>query len=411
MSRRLLFWGLCILGTFFVFSIMPVMAATYTGPCPVGTNGAPALINPGLSSGALCRDACGEDCPDERCELLVDSDGAMQSLVITIQDPRGICTYSNVLECPTHEGCRIHDDCFDKCTAIGMNSITDSCHMTCNKDCVSKYGLTNCVLWADAPTVLYKSQFTSAMGYIMDYSSGVDFSGYLFFSDPPVFTPVTKTPTPTKTTPVPTTTPKTPVPTTTPKTPVPTTTIPPTITVSGPTAEGTEPPLSVQRQTCISRGGTWDYSVEACYIPPTTVPPTIAAPIIGVPDIFKDKPIIQYTPGDFKKAADDAMKSGNYDLAIQYIDAAESLHLKDNPDKSSRPASVDEALANLESSKAAVYHSWPGHETEENIANQNVKNLEATASSKSSSLDLPGFEVWAAVLSVMFLFLFRRIKQ
>jgi hypothetical protein len=251
------------------------------------------------------------------------------------------------------------------------------------------------------------------MGYIMDYTSGVDFSGYLFFSDPPVFTPVTKTPTktPTPTTKIPTTTPITKVTTTKQITKVPTTTTAPTITVSGPTVEGTEPPLSVQRQMCISRGGTWDYSVEACYIPPTTVPPTTGAPIIPIPDIFKDKPIIQYTPDDFKKAADDAVKNGNYDLAIQYIDAAESIYVKDNPDKSSRLASVDEALANLESSKAGVYHNWPGHETEENIAKDNVKSLEATASSKSSSFDLPGFEVWAAVLSVMFIFLFRRIKQ
>lgn len=405
MRRHLPFVGLCILG--FLFCILPVMAA-YTGPCPIGTKGAPALIDPGLPGGAKCRGACGEDCPDERCDLLVDSDGAMQPLVITIQDPRGICTYNNVLNCPSHAGCRIHDDCFDACAAKGMNSITDSCHMTCNKDCVSTYGLTNCVLWADAPSLIYKGQFTSAMGYIMDYTSGVDFSGYLFFSDPPVFTPVTKTPTktPTITTKVttPVTTPKTTVPITTPKTTTPTTS--PTVTVSGPTAEGTEPPLSVQRQTCISRGGTWDYTVEACYLPPTT-----AAPTIGIPDIFQDKPKIQYTADDFKKAAEDAAKNGNNDLAIQYIDKAESIYLADNPSKSSRPASVDEALADLEKDKASVYHSWPGHETEEKIANDNVKDLKKSADSKSSSFDLPGFEMWAAVLSVMLLFLFRKIKQ
>jgi uncharacterized protein YgiB involved in biofilm formation len=405
MRRHLPFVGLCILG--FLFCIMPVIAA-YTGPCPIGTSGAPALIDPGLPSGAKCRDACGEDCPDERCDLLVDSDGAMQPLVITIQDPRGICTYNNVLECPTHAGCRIHDDCFDACAARGMNSITDSCHMTCNKDCVSKYGLTNCVLWADAPSIIYKGQFTSAMGYIMDYTSGVDFSGYLFFSDPPVFTSVTKTPTktptPTKTTLITTTTPKTTLLTTTPKTTTPTES--PTITVSGPTVEGTELPLADQRQKCISMGGTWDYSVDACYLPPTT-----AAPTIGIPDIFQDKPKIQYTADDFKKAAEDAAKNGNNDLAIQYINAAESKASEGYSDKESRPASVDEALSDLEKSRAGVYHNWPGHEAEEKIANDNVKDLQKTADSKSSSFDLPGFEMWAAVLSVMFIFLFRRIKQ
>jgi hypothetical protein len=245
------------------------------------------------------------------------------------------------------------------------------------------------------------------MGYIMDWTSGVDFSGYLFFSDPPVFTPVTKTPTPTKTTKVPTTKQITKVPTTTKQiTKVPTTTTGPTIVVSGPTVEGTELPLANQRQKCISMGGTWDYSVDACYLPPTT-----AAPPIGIPDIFQDKPKIQMTADDFKKAAEDAAKAGKYDLAIQYINAAESKASEGYSDKESRPASVDEALADLEKTRAGVYHNWPGHEVEEKIANDNVKDLQKTADSKSSSFDLPGFEMWAAVLSVMLLFLFRRVKQ
>ena len=346
MRGHLPFSGLCILVILVVIGIMPVMAA-YTGPCPIGTSGAPALIDPGLSSGAKCRDACGEDCPDERCDLLVDADGAMSPLIVTIQEPRGICTYNNVLECPTHTGCRIHDDCFDKCTeTLGMYDITDSCHMTCNKDCVSKYGLTNCVLWADAPSLVYKGQFTAAMGYILDYTSGVEYTGYLFFSDPPVFTPkpLTTTPTPT-----------------------------PTMTAEPTTAEP-EPPLDI-------------------------------------PDILKEKPKIQYTADDFKNAAKDAVKAGKYDLAIQYYNAAEAIYLKENPNKNSRPGSVDTELASLESSKALTYHLWPGHQTEEAEANQNTKDLLATAKTKESSFDLPGFEMWAAVLSVMFLFLFRRINQ
>lgn len=407
MRGRLLFLKFCILVTLAVFCIMPVMAA-YSGPCPIGTSGAPELIDPGITSGALCRGACGMDCPDERCDLLTDSTGAATPITIAIQSPRGICTYNNVLECPTHAGCQIHDGCFDVCTEhYHMNSQTDTCHLNCDLDCVKAYGLTNCVLWADAPTTVYNSQFTAAMGYIMDYTSGVDFSGYYFYSDPPVFTPVSPTPTPTPT-PTPSSTPETSAPPTTPETSIPTTTPTTTHTITsiGSMAEPTEPPLSVQRQTCAQAGGHWDESSQGCIIPETS-----QAPIIGIPNLFKEKPDIQYTADDFQNAADDAMNAGKSDLAIQYYDAAEAKYLKDNPDKSNRPADVDRSLSAIESSKAAVYHSWPGHQNEETEANQNAKDLQATASSKESSFDLPGFEVWAAVLSVMFIFLFRRIKQ
>lgn len=397
---------------------MPAMAQTYptySGPCPIGTNGAPLLIDPGLSSGALCRGACGMDCPDERCDLLTDGTGAATPITIAIQNPRGICTYGNVLECPTHTGCQIHDDCFDVCTErYHMNSMTDTCHMNCNLDCVHAYGLYNCVMWADAPTAIYNSQFTAAAGYIMDYTSGVDFSGYYFYSDPPVFTPYT----PTKTT-VPTTTettvPETSEPTTKPETSVPTTSKAPTsvVTSSGPAAEGTEPPLSVQRQTCASYGGHWDEASQGCIIPDTTAQPTGSSTGGGgFPDIFKDKPVIQYTAQDFADAADDAAKAGNYDLAVQYYDAAESKYLSDNPDKGSRPANVDRALSNIESAKASVYHSMPGHEADAAEADRNAQSLESSAVSKeSASSFLPGFGVPACLAAFCLIVLLLRRKQ
>jgi hypothetical protein len=331
--------------------VIPAMAA-YTGPCPIGTNGAPALIDPGLSSGAKCRDACGQDCPDERCDLLVDSGGAAMPLIVTIENPRGICTYNNVLECPTHSGCQIHDDCFDKCTeTLGMYSMTDSCHMSCNKDCVSKYGLTNCVLWTDAPTIIYDSQFTSAMGYIMDHTSGVDFSGYLFFSNEPVFTPKPLT-----------------------------TTVTPTVTPE----ESTD-----------------------------TEPADENKPPFEIPDILKEKPNIQYIVDDYKKAGDDARRKGNYELAIQYYDAAEAFLVRDFKDKASRPASVDEQLSSLEGDKVVVYSNWPGHEEERTEAKKNSKDLLASAESKKqkSSFDLPGFEVVPCVMALCLLFIIWRRKK
>jgi len=393
--------------------------AAYSGPCPIGTGGAPLPIDPGLSSGALCRGACGMDCPDERCDLLTDSTGAATPITIGIQNPRGICTYSNVLECPTHTGCQIHDDCFDVCTEhYHMTSMTDTCHMNCNMDCVHAYGLSNCVLWADAPTAVYNSQFTAAMGYIMDYTSGVDFSGYLFYSDPPVFTPYTPMPT-TQPTTMETTIPETSEPTTVPETSAAVTTPAPTrsVTPAGSMAQETEPPISVQRQTCARYGGHWDEVSQGCIIPETSGQPT-GAPVpagaqgIGIPDLFKDKPVIQYTADDFKEAGDDAAKAGNNDLAVQYYNAAEAKYLNDNPDKDSRPANVDRALSNIESAKASVYHSMPGHEAEEAEANQNAKSLEATAVSKESfSGFLPGFGVPACLMAFGLLFILWRRKK
>lgn len=394
---RLLLLLTCLL----LLLALPALAA-YTGPCPIGTDKAPRLINPDIASGAKCRGACGQDCPPDRCELLKDADGNMQPLKVGIQEPRGICTYNNVIECPMHQGCVKHDDCFDICAQGGQNSMTDQCHMRCNVDCVREYGFTNCVRWADAPTLVYQNQAASYTGWILDQTSGVDFAGYYFYSDPPVFTPLTptKTPTPTPTTLVPTTLVTTPPVTTL----VTMTTVPTTVvTTSTPEASTTEPPLSVQRQKCADAGGKWDYFSEGCIIPDVTKPP---AP--GIPDIFKNKPTIQYTPEDFKEAADEAAKNGQYELAEQFINAAENIILKNSPDKSTRSAEDDRKLAQLETAKAAVYNKWDGHGDEAEEAKQNAKTLNADASAKDNPFDLPGFEAVAGIMALCLLFLFRR---
>ena len=384
---------------------MPALAA-YSGPCPIGTNNAPSLIDPGITSGAKCRGACGQDCPPDRCELLKDASGNMQPLTVVIQNPRGICTYNNVIECPMHPGCVKHDACFDTCAEGGQNSMTDKCHMHCNVDCVQEYGFTNCVLWADAPTLVYQSQATSYTSWIMDQTSGVDFAGYLFFSDPPEFKAVT--PTPTKT---PTVTQTTFLPTTiltTPPTLIPETTVTVTATPTGipePTGTG-EPSLAVQRQKCSDAGGKWDYFSEGCVIADVTKTPTM-----GIPDLFKDKPTIQFTPDDFKAAADDAVKNGQPDLAVTYLEAAENIILKGSPDKSSRSAEADRSLAALETAKAAAYHNWNGHGDDEDAAKLNAKTLNADAGTKDNPFDLPGFEAVAGIMALCLLFLFRRERR
>lgn len=396
-----------LFATCFLLLLTVPALASYTGPCPIGTNNAPNLIDPGIASGAKCRGSCGQDCPPDRCDLLKDADGNMQPLTVVIKDPRGVCTYNNVLVCPMHPGCVEHDACFDICAEGGQNSMTDQCHMRCNVDCVQQYGFTNCVLWADAPTLVYQSQATTYAGWVIDQTSGVDFAGYYFYSDPPVFKPAT--PTPTKTpSPTPTTVRPTTLVTTPPVTTLVTaTTRPATIaTPSEPEPSGTEPPLSVQRKTCSEAGGKWDYFSEGCIISDVTTAPTMA-----IPDFFKNKPTIQFTPQDFREAADEAEKNGQYDLAEQYLNAAENILLKNNPDRSTRPAAVDRELAALETAKAGVYNKWDGHWDEAEEAKQNAKNLNADATSKDNPFDLPGFEVVACIMALCLLFLIRRREQ
>ena len=116
--------------------------------CPIGmTVGgkeAPHLRNPGFASGALCRGACGPDCPTGRCKQLTE-------IAIENKDKTGMCWYYGVIECPTDKGCQEHDSCYDWCEANGYTFILDSCHLQCNGRCFDKYGFATCTKWADLP--------------------------------------------------------------------------------------------------------------------------------------------------------------------------------------------------------------------------------------------------------------------
>jgi len=159
----------------------PANRGSYSGPCPIGTGGAPQLRQTGLSSGAECRGACGMDCPDSRCTNLGD---------LQIQVKEGTCTYKHVNVCLAHKGCIDHDACYDYCTEkAGDNSVVfGHCHGLCNGRCYDEYGVVQCSKWAALPGV------SSVLGFFTD-PPPMDVS--LTFSDEPVFIPDSQKVTPT----------------------------------------------------------------------------------------------------------------------------------------------------------------------------------------------------------------------
>ena len=153
--------------------IIPLNRGTYSGPCPIGTGGAPQLRRTGLSSGAECRGACGMDCPESRCTIPDD---------VKIEVKDGTCTYKNLRLCPTHRGCIDHDACYDYCTEkAGDNSVVfGHCHGLCNGRCYYEYGIVQCSKWAALPGL------SSMLDFVTDPPP---MPVSLVFSDEPVFTP------------------------------------------------------------------------------------------------------------------------------------------------------------------------------------------------------------------------------
>jgi hypothetical protein len=146
---------------------------------PYGSSGEsfpiPVLINPGLKSASLCRGACGLECDSNRCR----SQGN-----ITLFVPRGTCSYSRVLACDSHQGCRDHDECYDWCAEEGEGSIPGSCHRVCDSRCFSNARETMDSRTGGVGTCAARAGLTGAeeMGY------SPPFDGTILFSDPPVYT-------------------------------------------------------------------------------------------------------------------------------------------------------------------------------------------------------------------------------
>ncbi|MBS3813070.1 hypothetical protein KGY64_04520, partial [Candidatus Bipolaricaulota bacterium] len=89
------------------------------------------MKDPGIPSGSKCRGACGPNCPG----TCTDADD-VQLLLRDPEEPGSyfLLTYSGVKRCGTHEGCRWHDWCFDRCEEVygESDSITGPCHAICN---------------------------------------------------------------------------------------------------------------------------------------------------------------------------------------------------------------------------------------------------------------------------------------
>jgi hypothetical protein len=120
--------------------------------------------DPHIDSNATCRGACGGNCCPESCISLPD-------ITIRVADPLNdanhyLLTYSEVVECGTHAGCRWHDACFDECAkSYGEDDWYDYCHLCCNKAvAVNMYGPVWGNSWKDG---------------------GGPYDGYLLFSNPP----------------------------------------------------------------------------------------------------------------------------------------------------------------------------------------------------------------------------------
>ena len=104
----------------------------------------PSQLNSSFTSGALCRGACGPDCmtcstPIDKVECVPnDSSG---------QAGHEIWVYPEYQECPTYEGCREHDACYDYCSS-GASPLGDGlCSRLCDMECMCNYPPFNCLSW------------------------------------------------------------------------------------------------------------------------------------------------------------------------------------------------------------------------------------------------------------------------
>lgn len=144
---------LCIVSLItFVILAFPSAFGESSLTCPIGNAAdptesnvdAPYLRDPSITSNALCRGACGEDCPSDRCRSVDD-------VRIPRVDDLGdqyFCVYKNVIACPTHQGCRDHDACFDRAAEAGEESIYGPLHRDCNYECIRNWTIAECVGWS-----------------------------------------------------------------------------------------------------------------------------------------------------------------------------------------------------------------------------------------------------------------------
>ncbi len=108
--------------------------------------------DPGIVSGALCRGACGPDC--DTCKNIGDPcDGTTCEFVCEEQGgSHVIWKYPNFMECPSADGCRDHDACYDWCADKAfergpLGVIFGPCHRMCDFECICDHSTPQCVNW------------------------------------------------------------------------------------------------------------------------------------------------------------------------------------------------------------------------------------------------------------------------
>jgi hypothetical protein len=81
-----------------------------------------------------CRGACGAGCP-KSCDTSVSYECTDAPRL------RRIMTY----QCGTHEGCRVHDDCLDRCVQNGAQG--NDCPTQCDTNVMTQYGIARAGSW------------------------------------------------------------------------------------------------------------------------------------------------------------------------------------------------------------------------------------------------------------------------
>lgn len=89
----------------------------------------------GRTGVTACRGACGLDCPSScKSSTAFECDGT------------GALRRVNVVACGTHQGCREHDDCLDRCAQQRAQGF--DCATVCHSEAVERYGLERAGMWA-----------------------------------------------------------------------------------------------------------------------------------------------------------------------------------------------------------------------------------------------------------------------
>jgi Domain of unknown function (DUF4157) len=98
-----------------------------------GTRRSPKVKEPDGPSGAKCRGACGPDCPTT-CKNV----GTYTEQYV-VGDCGYLIEFPNAILCGTHEGCRVHDACFDAAVANGETDLFGPRHNQCNQDALLRW--------------------------------------------------------------------------------------------------------------------------------------------------------------------------------------------------------------------------------------------------------------------------------